>query len=391
MKLDSVIVRFGGEIGIKGEWTRRSYERLLSKNIEKFLTHHNTNFEQIVRQRGRIYIKTNKAREAASRVTRVFGVSSASPATVTISDINSMTEQAVGFADAALKDKDSFAIRCRRVGKHPYSSMDVCRKVGKQILAQLKDRNIKVDLNDPEFLLGIEIRGDQAYIFVETYRGMDGLPLGSQAKVVCLLSEGMDSPVACWLAMKRGCPIVPLHFDNTPFSDEAATKKAFEIAEKLFEWSIGFPRRICVVPHGKNLETLVRESPRRLTCILCKRIMYRISKRIAETERAEGIMTGEAIGEQASQTLHNLRILNEAVNGYPVHRPILTFNKRETERLARKISTFEISARRSSGCSAASKRPTTKAKFKDVKRAEQELDIEAMIDESVEQTKAFSI
>jgi len=331
VKFDSVIVRFGGEIGIKGRWTRRTYEKLLLKNMKKALKHCDICHGEIIRKSGRIYIKTKYAHETASKLTRVFGVSSVSPAVEITAEMNEVVQKAVELASEILKSESSFAVRCHRVGEHSYSSMDVCKEAGEQILASLKNRNLKVDLKNPQFTIRVEVRDDYAYVYTETLHGVDGFPLGSQSKAVCLLSGGIDSPVACWLVMKRGCPITPIYFDIAPFTDEATTVKALDVARKLFEWPIGFPRKIYIVPHGKNLETFVSESPRKLTCILCKRMMYRIAERIAEIEKAEGIITGESIGEQASQTLHNLRVLNEAATNYPVHRPLLGFNKLETD------------------------------------------------------------
>jgi len=391
VKFNSVIVRFGGEIGIKGRWTRRTYEKLLLKNMKKALKHYEAPYEKIIHKRGRIYIKTKNAPETASKLTRVFGISSVSPAVETTSGMDEVVQKAVELAEAILKSGSSFAVRCHRVGEHPYSSMDVCKEAGNQILANLKNRNLKVDLRNPQFTVGVEVRDESAHVFTETLYGVGGFPLGSQPKVICLLSGGIDSAVACWLAMKRGCPITPVYFDNAPFTNEATTAKALDVARKLFEWSIGFPRKIYIVPHGKNLETFVRESSRKLTCILCKRMMYRIAEKIAEMEKAEGIITGEAIGEQASQTLHNLRVLNEAVTKYPVHRPLLGFNKLETESLAKKISNFKISTRKTEGCSAAPKKPATKARLEIVKMTEQELDIEGMIEETVREAKIVTV
>ncbi len=392
MKFDSIIVRFGGEIGIKGRWTRRAYERLLLQNIKAVLAHKEIRYKGMVHRLGRIYIKAeDDAKRIASELTRVFGVSSASPSVETTSDVDEILHETVKLAEGVLEKGMSFAVRCRRVGKHQYSSMDICRRAGEQILKQLKDRSLKVDLRKPQATISIEVRDEDAYILSETLQGIGGFPLGSQSKVLCLLSGGIDSPVACWLAMKRGCPIIPLYFDNTPFTGETTTATALHTARRLFEWAIGFPRKMLMVPHGINLDRIVRETPKNLTCILCKRMMYRIAERIAEAEKAEGIITGEAIGEQASQTLHNLRVLNEAVTKYPVHRPLLGFNKQETECLARKIGTFKIPIRKTEGCSAASKRPATKARIVDVKRAEQKLDIARMVDESVRAAKTVTV
>jgi thiamine biosynthesis protein ThiI len=344
-----------------------------------------------MRKRGRIYIKTNNANEVAHKLTMVFGISSVSPAVKTTAEMDEIVQKAIWLATATIENEGSFAVRCHRVGEHPYSSMQICKEVGKQILTSLKDRNLRVKLKNPEFTINIEVRDDEAYIYAKMVQGPGGFPLGSQAKVVCLLSGGIDSPVACWLAMKRGCPIIPVYLDNKPFTDETTTTKASDVANKLFEWAIGFPRKVYVVPNGQNLEKFVREGPRKLTCILCKRMMYRIAERIADIEKAEGIVTGEAIGEQASQTIHNLRVLDEAAVKYPVHRPLLGFDKTETERLAKKIGTFESSTRKAKGCGAAPSKPSTKAKLEIVKKAEEELDIDHMIDDSVKRAKIMAL
>ena len=164
-----------------------------------------------------------------------------------------------------------------------------------------------------------------------------------------------------------------------------------DAAKKLFEWSIGSPKRIYIIPHGKNLQTFTNEAPSRFTCLLCKRMMYRIAERVADAEGADGIVTGEAIGEQASQTITNLRVLNEAAKKYPIHRPLLGFDKTETEKLARKIGTFEISIRKAKGCCAAPNQPATQAKLEMVKKAEEKLDIDGMIHESMKGAKIVTV
>jgi thiamine biosynthesis protein ThiI len=171
--------------------------------------------------------------------------------------------------------------------------------------------------------------------------------------------------------------------DNAPFTDEASTARAVEVARRLADWAVGFRRRLCVVPHGDNLNAILQNSSRRLACILCKRMMYRIAEQLAERMHAEGIVTGEALGEQASQTLRNLRVLSAAVRKYPVHRPVFVFDKPETERLARKIGVYEMSSQRATGCGAVPRKPVTRAKLEDVVKAEERLDVESMVERSV--------
>ncbi len=305
--------------------------------------------------------------------------------------MNHIVQVVLDVARTIMKEKGTFAVRCRRVGTHAYSSMDVCREVGKQILTNLEERKLRVDLTHPKITVNIEVRDKEAYVFTETLQGVGGFPVGSQAKVIGLLSGGIDSPVACWLAIKRGCQLVPVYFENSPLTDEATTAKALDTARQLFEWSIGYSRNMYVVPHNRNLEIFMEKAPRKLTCLLCKRMMYRVAERIADIEGAEGLVTGEAIGEQASQTLTNLKVLDEAALKYPVHRPLLGFDKTETTELAKRIGTFEISTRKTKGCDAAPSKPSTQARLEFVKNAEKELDIEGMVNATVKAAKIIAL
>jgi len=390
-QLDWVIVRFGGEIGIKSEWTRRTYESLLLRNIKNALKHFDTAFNEIASIRGRIYIRTRDPENVAVALTRVLGISSASPAKQTGSSMEEITRTAAELAEATIRSRGTFAVRCRRIGKHDYSSMDICKQVGQEILNKLDSRKIRVDLTSPRHTISIEIRDEKAYVFTKTLQCPGGFPVGSQDKVVCLLSGGIDSPVACWLAMKRGCTILPIYFDNAPLTDETTTSRALDAAKKLFEWSTSYPRKVYIVPHGKNLQTFARDAPIKLTCLLCKRMMYRIAERIAEMERAQGVVTGEAIGEQASQTITNLRVLDEAATSYPIHRPLLGFDKTETEAIAKRIGTFEISIRKAKSCTAAPNKPATKADLRKVKEAEERIDIPSLIEEAIRSAKIVTV
>lgn len=389
-RFDSVIIRYGGEIGIKANWTRRAYERRLVANIKKSLKHQGVPYDGIVRKYGRVFLKTPSTAEAVSTLSSIFGVSSVSPALETTSELGDIVANSLVLAGSGLKRGDRFAVRCRRTGDHPYSSVDVCREVGRRILDGFPELDLKVDLKSPDFELGVEVRDDRAFLFTDVVKGVGGLPLGTQPRAVCLLSGGLDSPVACWLVMKRGCPVVPVYFDNSPFTDERTTQRALDTAKVLFSWAVGFPRRVYVVPHGENLAEFRDKCSRRLTCILCKRMMYRIAERIADMEHAEGIITGEAIGEQASQTLRNLRVLNLAAEKYPIHRPVLGFDKAETERIARKIGTYDVAIQEAKACSAFSSKPRTAAKLGEVEEAEKNLNIEALIQKSINTLKKIN-
>ena len=381
---DTIIVRFSGEIGIKSEWTRRAYEKQALQNLKGALKSADLKPVAIERMRGRIYVKTQQPAETAKVLTRVFGITSVSPAKQTTSDFKMMTEATLAMTEAIIKDHTTFAVRCHRVGTHPYSSVEVCRDLGEQILEAYQPRSPKVNLTNPQVTITVEVRDQEAYVYAQTLQGAGGFPIGTQAKTVCLLSGGIDSPVACWLTMKRGCPTVPIYVDNSPYTDERAKQKAIETARRLKEWSAGYIKKMYIVPNGENMKAIQQKTPERFACLFCKRLMYRIAERIADAEDAVGIVTGEAIGEQASQTMQNLYVIDEAATRYPIHRPLLGFDKIETEAIARKIGTFEVSTMKAQGCTAAPSMPSTQAKLAAVKEAEKNLDMDAMAEAAVQ-------
>jgi len=391
MEPDTIIVRFSGEIGIKSEWTRRTYEKQALQNLKQTLKNAGLKPTSIERMRGRIYIKTQKPAETAKSLTRVFGITSVSPAKQTTSDFKRITETALAIAAATIQDHTTFAVRCHRVGTHPYSSIEICRDLGEKILDTYHMRSPKVNLTNPEVTITVEIREQEAYVYAQTLQGAGGFPIGTQAKTICLLSGGIDSPVACWLTMKRGCPPVPVYVDNSPYTDEKSMQKAIETARILKEWSAGYIKKMYIVPNGENMKAIMQKTPERFTCLFCKRFMYRIAEQIADIEKAVGIVTGEAIGEQASQTMQNLYVIDEAAKCYPIHRPLLGFDKIETEAIARKIGTYETSIIRSQGCIAAPSMPSTQAKLDAVKDAEKHLDIDIMVNSAVQAAKVIEL
>jgi len=388
---DSVIIRFSGEIWLKKLWTRKYYEKRLARNLKQTLKHYQIPYSELVRRHGRFYLKTDSAVEAADKLARVFGISSVSPATETSSKLEEVIEKSLFLAGILLKAGNTFAVKCKRVGEHGYSSSDVRKLLGQRVLDEFGEKlGLRVDLGNPDVVLGVEVRDDQAFVYSQVIDAVGGMPLGVQPKLVGLFSGGIDSPVGCWLVMKRGSPVIFVYFDNRPFTDETTTQRALNVAEVLFGWAIGFPRRVYVVQHGENLKQIMQTN-RKYSCLLCKRMMYRVAERLAEQLWAEGIVTGEAIGEQASQTLTNLRVLDSVVKEYPVHRPLLGFDKQETEAIARKIGTYEPSSKRAGACTAVPYQPSTKAKMEDVLKAEEKLDIEAMVKRSLESIKIIEL
>lgn len=202
----------------------------------------------------------------------------------------------------------------------------------------------------------------------------------AEAKLVCLMSGGIDSPVAAYLMLKRGADVVLLHMDNRPFADDSSIMKVKLLAKKISE-ATGRKLKLYVAPHGESQSQIVANADRKLTCLLCRRMMYRTACAVAEKEGAEGIVTGESLGQVASQTLDNLAAERSAAR-LPVLRPLLGFDKEETIIIARKIGTYELSILPGECCNLAPIRPETHAKEDVVIRAEEKLDAERLAKES---------
>lgn len=352
---------------------------------------HNFSTSKVIRTYGRLFLKTEKAEEASQKVAKVFGISSLSPALETISGLDDIVEKSLLLANQRLENGKTFAVKCRRVGSHPYGSRDVCSLVGSQILEKFGEKyGLKVDLKCPDMTFGIDIRDDKAFIFDKVVEGQGGLPLGAQQRLTGLLNGESNSTAACWLVMKRGCPIIPLYFDNTPYIGKDTTEKAINHARALLDWAIGFPRRMYIVPNGQNLKEIEKKCLNHLACLLCKRMMYKLAEKFSETFRAEGIVTGETVGMPESLTLHNLNVLNQAARLYPIHRPLLGFDEQEIEELATKIGIRPPLAEKKKVCMVAAK-PKTVTKLQEIIEAEKKLNVEEMVERSIKSLKVISL
>jgi thiamine biosynthesis protein ThiI len=364
--LDAILVRYG-EIGIKSDRVRSRYERTLVSNIRKMLAFRAIRYDAVVRDFGRIFVKTHDA-EAARAVACVFGVVSTSAVKTSAATLDAMSSAAVRIASPLLTDGQSFGIRARRTGAHDFSSKDIGEVVGRAVK---EATGASVQLSKPDVQLFIEVRANNAYLYTEVVPGVGGLPLGTQGQIIALISGGLDSPVAAWLMMKRGCTIIPVFFDCEPYLGAGAQERAHGVVKALATWA-GRPLEFAVVRHGDSLAEFKKAAPR-MTCVLCKRMMYRIATSIAEEKNAHGIVTGESVGQVASQTTKNLLAIDDAA-ALPVYRPLIGFDKTESIKLARRIGTYRIStAGDSQSCTAAHRHPTTNADKEEPEKHEAEV------------------
>ncbi|MHA1860153.1 MAG: tRNA uracil 4-sulfurtransferase ThiI [Candidatus Asgardarchaeia archaeon] len=384
---DRVIVRYG-EIGIKSKVTRKRMEKLLIENIKRVLEANRIDYDRLEREWGRIFIVTKEAKNCSMVLSKVMGIVSSSPVRTVSSDLPSLIDEIVYYAKSRMKDGMKFALRVRRVGSHSYSSQDVARIGGAKVLEELKSRNISVDLKNPDFEIFVEIRGERAYIYHEVIKGPGGLPLGSEGKAVCLFSGGIDSSVAVYMLMRRGVIPILLFFDRYPFSTKEVREGIKQFAKKFKEYSSGVKIKLYIVPHGFDLAEILKNCERKYTCLVCRRLMFIKAQKIAELEGADAIVTGEMVGEQASQTLKNIRALSYGIE-YPIIRPVIAMNKDETIRISREIGMYDISTEASTCCTAVPRKPATRADKEEVLSNENRLDVESIVKTDLENMEVY--
>jgi len=384
LNYDAILVRYG-EIGLKSDRVRSRYERALVDNIKAMLQLHENEYSNVRRDWGRIFIHSSDE-HIADVVANVFGVVSTSPVISTEPRLNAIAQLTADVGEALIGKGESFAIRPHKAGIHPFSSEDIGRVCGAAVAERLMGCNVSVNLTSPDHEIFVEVRQDRAYVYHNIVKGVGGLPLGTQGKMVALVSGGIDSPVAAWLMMRRGCEIIPVFYDITPFSDDAMRIKATKCIDILQRWAPNHLMTVYEMPHGHILQSIKEHCPPKLTCVLCKRMMYLIAVEIAKKEKAYGIVTGSSLGQVASQTSANL--LAESVGiDFPIYAPLIGYDKSEIVTLAKKIGTFDISTSSRGECKAVPRRPATSAKVEDVARVEAMLDVPALITRSLHEAK----
>ncbi len=384
LSYDAILVRYG-EIGLKSNRTRVRHERILIDNIKSMLEFNDKKFSFIRRDWGRVFVHASDE-SIADLIANVFGVVSTSPVITTEPSLQAMAQVAAELGEEIIRTGESFAIRARKAGVHDFSTRDIGVACGDAVYDRVKTLNPRIDLSAPNREIFVEARPDKAYIYTKIAKGVGGLPIGTQGKMIALISGGIDSPVAAWLMMKRGCEVIPLYYDNEPFSDEVMRKNASKCIDILQRWAPNFPMRVYEVPHGSNLFAIQKNCDKKLTCILCKRMMYRIAVDIAKKEGAHAIITGSSLGQVASQTSANMLAELWGID-FPIYHPLLGSDKSEITALARRIGTLEVYASVKTSCAAAPKYPATFANIDDILREESKLDMEMLISKSSDKAK----
>lgn len=376
-----VLIKYG-EIILKG-LNRPFFEEALVKNIKDALP---KDFKGIVhRAQATIYVEPEDPAtidEIIRRMTKVFGITSVTRAYCLPKDIAGMQKGAAEVLAPVLSRIHSFKVEAKRADKKfPMTSPEICREVG----GYLHDAfpNLTVDVNHPEETVMVEVREEYAYVYCGRVKGAGGMPVGSNSKATLLLSGGIDSPVAGYMTAKRGVKLNAVHFFSYPYTGERAKEKVLTLGKILAEYT---PRLdVHVVPFTEAQLAIKKYCPAEQLTIIMRRLMMQIAEQVALKTGAKALVTGESIGQVASQTVEALTVTNQAVRQLPVFRPVIGMDKEEIVTIARQIGTFETSILPYEDCCTifTPKHPNTKPKLERIIESEQKLDTEKLIADAI--------
>ncbi|OGF57350.1 MAG: tRNA 4-thiouridine(8) synthase ThiI [Candidatus Fraserbacteria bacterium RBG_16_55_9] len=377
-----ILIRFSGEISTKARQTRVHFTRRLTQNIKDALAGRSFKLQ---REWDRLYVETSSP-EAAEALQRVFGIQSLSiverrPG----GHLGDVVQAGDELFRSRVKGK-RFAVRARRAGDHgndSFNSQDIARALG----AALLPHALKVDLDNPEVTVYVEVRAGQAYFFTEQLPGPGGLPLGVEGRAVALVSGGFDSAVAAWFILKRG---VALDYVFCNLGGAAHQQGVLRVLKILSDnWSYGDRPQL----HSIDFQPLVKEmqakTQSRYWQVLLKRLMYHAAEQVARERHSLGIVTGEAIGQVSSQTLQNLYVISQTAK-LPVLRPLVGFNKEEIIAHTRRIGTYEISAAVDEYCAIVPRHPATRAPLEIVLAEEEKLDL-ALLERTIAEREVLDL
>jgi tRNA uracil 4-sulfurtransferase len=367
-----------GELFLKSEPVKHHFIGMLLRNIRKGLGAAGLACRYET-PRGRILIYGEKPEQVAGIVSRIFGIVDVSICYRTPVGLPELSHCALALALPNLSAGMSFAVRAKRQHKTGLTSQEIGTEIGSYIYDHIP--GLTVDLDNPDYEIFVEVRDFGGLVYDKRIPGPGGLPWGTQGRVLVLLSSGIDSPVASWLAMKRGCEITHLHLDAGRWAGSDVTGAAIDNHRKLSLWCSGNPLSMVIVKNELLFDRMgqLKIHPR-YRCVICKRFMQRVAGLLMAKEGALAVVTGENLGQVASQTLANLGVISDAVTVL-VLRPLITYDKEETITLARRIGTFDAKPG-DVACRAVPKMPATAAVLEEVREFEQRLGIEDLADEA---------
>jgi thiamine biosynthesis protein ThiI len=374
------------EVSLKGG-NRRWFERKLTESVRRALS--DLPVERVQRPSWRVLVTFSEPvpfREAARRLGTVFGLHAIMP----VMHAGFRLEEVAAVLDRVLAEREAttFAIRCTRSDKrYPMTSMEIEREIGAHVVERT---GWKVDLGRPELTFHLLVDGNGIWIWDRRVPGPGGLPAGTGGRAACMLSGGIDSPVAAWLAAKRGMRLDFVHFHSVPRTDPASLAKTEDLVRVLVRYQ--GPARLALVPLLDIQEQVVARCPAEYRVLLYRRFMLRLARRLAHRMKCKALITGESLGQVSSQTLENIAAVEEVVD-LPVLRPCIGMDKQEIIAVARRVGTFDISIRPHVDCCSfhVPDHPATRARARDLAAAEEVLDVPALVDDALSRTELVRV
>ena len=378
---DIILVKLG-EIILKG-LNRRSFEQKLMANMRRKIAPYG-NFSVYCLQ-STVYVEAKDEEAdvgaAFEALKKVFGIITLTRAAACEKDKDAITALAKEYLKEDLEKAASFKVESKRSDKSfPLTSIELSQYVGGELSEAFPD--IKVEMHDPELTVFIEVRDKAAYVHSSPVKGAGGMPVGSNGKAVSLLSGGIDSPVSTYMIAKRGVKVIPVHFFSFPYTSEAAKEKVIELAHILEDYCGKLT--VEIVPFTRIQEEIREKCPEEYFTLIMRRFMMRIAERIANNYGAKAIVTGENLGQVASQTMEAMAS-TQSVISMPVLQPLIGMDKEEIIALARKLGTFDTSVLPYEDCCTVftPRHPRTHPNIEDVEKAESALDVEALVEEAL--------
>ena len=379
-----ILVKYG-EMVLKG-LNKKSFEDMLTKNIKRRLK--SLGHFQLTSAQSTTYItpldEDTDLDEVVDRVSKVFGIAALCRACVCEKDFADVTAKAVEYCGDALMGAKTFKVNAKRSDKaFTMKSPEICAELGGVLLEKFP--HLTVDVKEPDIIVTVEIRDTNAYVHAENIKGAGGLPVGSSGKAMLLLSGGIDSPVAGWMMAKRGVHIAAIHYVSPPYTSDRAQLKVEQLCEKLTDWCGGIA--FYCVPFTELQEAIKDHCPEEFFTIIMRRLMMEIAQRIAEKDNCLALITGESVGQVASQTMAAIAC-TDAVCRMPVFRPLVGMDKTEIIEISRKIDTFETSTLPYEDCCTVftPRHPKVRPRLEDIEKAQNSFDFEPLIQKAVEGT-----
>lgn len=386
-----VLVKYG-EMALKG-LNKKTFEDMLLKNIRRRLK--SLGKFSYTSAQSTLYITpaddSIDLEDVVERVGKIFGIAAFCRACVCDKDFDDICAKSYEYLDEILGCAKTFKVTAKRADKaFPMKSPDICMELGGKLLERFP--HLTVDVKNPEITVTVEIRDTNAYVHAENIKGAGGLPVGSSGKAMLLLSGGIDSPVAGWMMAKRGVHIAAIHYVSPPYTSERAQLKVETLCEKLTDYCGGIA--FYCVPFTELQEAIKDNCPEEFFTIIMRRLMMEIAQRIAEKDGCLALITGESVGQVASQTMAAIAC-TDAVCRIPVFRPLVGMDKTEIIEISRKIDTFETSTLPYEDCCTVftPRHPKVRPQLSDIEKAQNSFDFEPMIAKAVENTemKTFNI